>query len=509
MPSIVMILALLFAAVPTIDVAAQSLPTPQSTKGNDPSTIRDKGRRVDLAQVREKFFVVPSGSSVVVNVPSQKATLQEALNAIREWVIPPGAEVQIHLADGTYDFTAGVGIFNAYGNRLLIVGNTANPSRVVLRTSNAFQDLYHGALFYVGAGSSVAFDGVLVRHTNSSNQHYTSAFLADNGGYIELRGKIIVDGFDWNIFARRGGVVAGFSGGISRNASDGNVVVYQGGIAHILGWELSGASHPTSPIGSGAVNEGGSLDITGSRLTRNKYAGLHNVDGYTRAGRADFSNNTTVGIRHDAGMILFDPPSTAGGNGTYGYYRTPGARTLIGGLKTLTEGIAGPNGTALFLPYIEDFYDGRPGDRVVSPKANESRQHDTKGTGAHYFRINGSTKVAILNEETTFASAITSLSLRASSPLPKVQNCGANPPVAAPGSTNNSGQFTMGSGKPTACTVTFANAYPARAYCTVTPVNEAAVATSVRISSSSASAFTVALGAGTDNATFNYTCVGN
>jgi len=91
--------------------------------------------------------------------------------------------------------------------------------------------------------------------------------------------------------------------------------------------------------------------------------------------------------------------------------------------------------------------------------------------------------------------------------IPAVSACGTSPAVAA-NSNNASGGFTTGTGTPTACTITFANAYPTAAFCTVSPVNAAAVGTSVRISAQSASAFTITLGAGTDSAQYQYVCGG-
>ena len=99
--------------------------------------------------------------------------------------------------------------------------------------------------------------------------------------------------------------------------------------------------------------------------------------------------------------------------------------------------------------------------------------------------------------------------LLATQALPALSSCGTSPPAAVTGSSNNAGQFTTGTGTPSACTVTFANAFPASAFCAVTPVNAAAVGTTVRVSTQSQNGFTITLGAGTDSATYNYTCVGN
>lgn len=94
-----------------------------------------------------------------------------------------------------------------------------------------------------------------------------------------------------------------------------------------------------------------------------------------------------------------------------------------------------------------------------------------------------------------------------SSAVPAASSCGTSPAITA-SSTNQGGQFTTGTGTPSACTITFANAFPTAAFCTVTPVNAAAVGVTARISASSASAFTATLGSGTDTATYNYHCMG-
>jgi hypothetical protein len=91
--------------------------------------------------------------------------------------------------------------------------------------------------------------------------------------------------------------------------------------------------------------------------------------------------------------------------------------------------------------------------------------------------------------------------------LPTISTCGTSPPVATAGSSNNGGQFTLGTGATAACTVAFATAYPTTAFCTVTPAS--AYTGTYYISAQSKTAFTVTLGTGTASAVFNYACNGN
>lgn len=94
------------------------------------------------------------------------------------------------------------------------------------------------------------------------------------------------------------------------------------------------------------------------------------------------------------------------------------------------------------------------------------------------------------------------------SAVPAASSCGTSPTVAT-GSSNQGGQFTTGTATPSACTITFATAYPNFAFCSVHQANAAAIATTVYVSASSKTAFTVTLGAGTSSAAFNYACNGN
>jgi hypothetical protein len=99
-----------------------------------------------------------------------------------------------------------------------------------------------------------------------------------------------------------------------------------------------------------------------------------------------------------------------------------------------------------------------------------------------------------------------SLQLNATGSLSSVSACGTSPAVTAL-SNSNGGQFTMGTGSPTACTITLGNAYFNAAFCTVTPAS--AYTGTYYISAQSNSAFTVTLSAGTSSVKFNYTCIGN
>ncbi|WP_198008781.1 hypothetical protein [Methylocystis rosea] len=138
-----------------------------------------------------------------------------------------------------------------------------------------------------------------------------------------------------------------------------------------------------------------------------------------------------------------------------------------------------------------------------------------KSDGTSSVRLWGDAASNLLVSNQSFYAAgnVTSLTnligrnIISASAVPVPSSCGTTPAVDA-NSTNVSGNFTTGTGSPTACTLTFANAYPTAAACTVTAANAAAVGTTVRVSPPAAASFTITLGAGTSSASFNYVCLG-
>jgi hypothetical protein len=98
-----------------------------------------------------------------------------------------------------------------------------------------------------------------------------------------------------------------------------------------------------------------------------------------------------------------------------------------------------------------------------------------------------------------------------SASLPAISSCGTTPPAASAGSNAAAGQFTLGTGTPTACTVTFATAYATISFCTVTPASSggAAITGGYYLSANDKTGFTITLGTGTSSLIFNYTCAGN
>lgn len=120
----------------------------------------------------DRSLMLSPGEVAIINVPSQKATIQEAYDAIRKWSTPSGSAVVIQLADGTY--TSGL-LADRPGIPLTIRGNPGSPGNVIVSVTaaQAFQ-AQDGAIFTV--------DGIELRTATAG-----SCLYAVRGGCIYFK----------------------------------------------------------------------------------------------------------------------------------------------------------------------------------------------------------------------------------------------------------------------------------------------------------------------------------
>lgn len=146
--------------------------------------------------------------------------------------------------------------------------------------------------------------------------------------------------------------------------------------------------------------------------------------------------------------------------------------------------------------------DGLGGQVLVENNTGSARNFYSNDT--HIFRNRAASKTMLTLDASKAAFGVP---VEGVASLPTISSCGTSPPAAAAGSTSNGGQFTLGTGSPSACTITFAQAFSNYAYCTATPASS--YTGTYYVSASSKTAFTVTLSAGTSNVVFNYSCTGS
>ena len=115
------------------------------------------------------------------------ADLKSAMDAARKKEIRGNAWLTIQIEDGTYSTSSYVLLNHAHGARIKILGNTADPSKVVYEytgTSNAF-DLGYNHMLY-------NFYGMTIRQTGSATS--ASGLYVHDGAFI-IVGHLVIENF--------------------------------------------------------------------------------------------------------------------------------------------------------------------------------------------------------------------------------------------------------------------------------------------------------------------------
>ena len=181
-----------------------------------------------------------------------------------------------------------------------------------------------------------------------------------------------------------------------------------------------------------------------------------------------------------------------------------------GNTTALSSANALVSGQSYLITYTVQF--GTAGTVTMSAGGMTDSARSASGTYTYYGTASATTAIAF-TPTATFDGAVQLVSVQAQGP--KLTSCGTGPSLQEGGS-GVAGNVTMGSGSPTACTVTFPSGlYANTPACIATPVTASAAAVIATISASN-TAFTVSFSAtATAPATspaaatgFSYVCVG-
>jgi hypothetical protein len=245
------------------------------------------------------------------------------------------------------------------------------------------------------------------------------------------------------------------------------------------GVRASGVLGTTLGIQIDTVNWGNVVDVTP-------------YDGAGATGR-------TVGVLMTPGAIEKPPNVRANSSAAFAFHPHAGVEfrkgMVVNSLALDTTLGAAGNGIFIEMAPEQEFAWRDSGGALIA----ELWGHTTNGVEIH-------PKLTVTGDMTTLNS-VNAVRIRGTDAAPTVSACGTSPAVAG---TSNSikGLVIMGTGTPTSCTVTFATAYPTTPHCAVSPANAAAAGVSY-YSSTSLTAITITLTAGTSGASYNYVCAGD
>lgn len=171
---------------------------------------------------------------------------------------------------------------------------------------------------------------------------------------------------------------------------------------------------------------------------------------------------------------------------------TAGATTALSSADNVVSG------QSYLVTYTVHY--GAAGDVTMSVGGLTDAARSTSNTFTYYGTATATTPIAF-TPSNDFDGAVTLVSVQAMGPA--LTSCGTGPTLTR-GSSSIAGTVVMGSGSPTACTLTYATAFTGTPACSITPTYNA----TAYLSAQSNSAFTATFSAGNATSGFNYSCVG-
>lgn len=376
----------------------------QSGAGAIASTVQNELRRTyytaqfdtpahAVVAAAGKRLIVSADETVVLNVPSQFATPQAALLAMRHWVINGTAQVVI--ADGVYQLTGTLTPPNPFGANIQIIGNTASPNNVVFMGTNppTFDLVVAGAGRTFGRISGVSAS---VPSKAALANNYTG-FLALNGGVMVLD-HCNSSNLYYGVAARNGGDIK-YDTGTVTGAGDVGVWAFAGGNIQCNN-VTSTATDVANGLGFGFQAEfGGVLTADNCSATGCNIAGFAALsNGTGRFYNCTSSANPGSGFMSRGGGQIEANGSSSTGNTRYGIEITE-----YGNIVQLATNTGNVMGAANPFPY----FDTSTGQARLAASVGQLRL-DTNDASSVFFNTSGGLQAEIMH----MAAAVNRLALQ-------------------------------------------------------------------------------------------------
>lgn len=314
-------------------------------------TIRDKRGRNPVYQPSSVAFgnlglisrVIGPGQTVVVNVPADYATVAAALTGIAGWVIL--GTVQIQLADGTYNLTAGIVANHPFGANIQLLGNLGAPANVSIRGTNppTFDALTVSGGNQLGLVDGITFD-LPVKAVLANN---FTGVLALNGGNIKCGPNLRINNWYYGAAARNGSVLYCRNIQVT-NAGDVGIWSYLNSTVDAQGATSTGAVDAVNGFGYGFQAErGSSIDATGVHASGCQIGGIAALsNSHVDAPGAISSNNIGSGFYVRDGATIEAHGSTASNNTRFGQESIDSGRFYANTFTTAGNTLGANNGYA-------------------------------------------------------------------------------------------------------------------------------------------------------------------
>ncbi|WP_031295683.1 hypothetical protein, partial [Pseudogulbenkiania ferrooxidans] len=221
---------------------------------------------------------------VMLSVPSVFPTIQSALDFCAKASIRGKGYVRIQLEDGVYNGLSTIEPQIAYGDRVEIIGNEANPDKVALNFNSAGNN---GCGFLFLRGNSICrINGMTLNgngwlsHGVWANQSYGGGVFANYNSQVLVGGAMRINKFYYGVSSRYGSAIRCEPGVVVTEAGDVAFHAFAGGSLDAQNCTATNAAHTQEGLGFGFCAEmSGSLDASQSHASDCGIAGFNALTG--------------------------------------------------------------------------------------------------------------------------------------------------------------------------------------------------------------------------------------
>jgi hypothetical protein len=173
----------------------------------------------------ERFFI---DEDLTLYVPSDFNTISEALDYLETKFIGADAIVTIQIEDGVYNLSSMIEPYHSEGKNINIVGNTTDPSQVVLNFTGV-----HGFRLY--SSSTIGLiDGITLEGDNSCPCY--GVYISDNSK-VNIGKNMVIRNFEYGVVLRNNSY--GSIGGLITNNQEVGLLAKYNSVATIEAGTIS------------------------------------------------------------------------------------------------------------------------------------------------------------------------------------------------------------------------------------------------------------------------------
>lgn len=255
-------------------------------------------------------------SDKTYSVPSDYASINDAITALRDYRIASNSTVTIQVSDGTYNLTSNINLNHPDGGSIRLIGNATTPTNCVLNWGASASGIDG---LSVSSGNRIYIDGFHITRNAHSDTTISCGIVADHNSTIILGSHVKVTNWYYGIASRYGSYIKADSA-IVDGAGDVGIWAFVDSCVDCASAVVTNTSDATNNLGFGIQAEYGStVNCTSASSSGNRIAGIAALSGSSvRAHSATASSNTGSGLFARDGGTIEAHGATTSTNTRYG-----------------------------------------------------------------------------------------------------------------------------------------------------------------------------------------------